>query len=211
MSRFARIPTLLSRTTPVLQRTVVTEAGVPVAPVLPVPNTTTASSTTASASTATPITTAGALPPAKPTVVVTPLQSTAGFETAKTTAAPPTPPPRKAGFFRGGLIGFLTGLTLAGTTAYVYLLDDYSASSAQLLTSVENLEKSTTAIAAHARKIDVLEKQLKEFMSRSPTKRDLENQRSELLKAIDSAATEHLELRTRVWELEQDLKAAQAK
>ncbi|KAJ3056687.1 hypothetical protein HK097_005088 [Rhizophlyctis rosea] len=112
------------------------------------------------------------------------------------------------GFFRGGIIGFLLGITLAGGTAYVYLLDDYQQSSQSLLASVEDLQKSTNKLKDHTRKIEVLEKDQKSLVAKAATKEDLEQLRSELLKVIDDVNLSHLELKTQVWEVAQDVKGS---
>ncbi|KAJ3158442.1 hypothetical protein HDU86_002911 [Geranomyces michiganensis] len=151
----------------------------------------------------------------RPVIAVTPLQPTPAtpvtvFEPGPS-RPPPPPPPRKPGFFRGGLLGFLTGLSLAGTTAYVYLVDDYGASTAQLLSGLEAVERSAAKVAADGARVRALETAFNEHMKRAATAKGLEGVRAELLAALDAQATQHLELRTRVWELEQDLKAARAK
>ncbi|KAI8591673.1 hypothetical protein BDZ88DRAFT_410339 [Geranomyces variabilis] len=160
--------------------------------------------------------TAAAVPPnaepvvVRPVVTATPLQPTptvTAFEPGPS-HPPPPPPPRKPGFFRGGLLGFLTGLTLAGTTAYVYLVDDYGASTAQMLSGLEAVERSAAKVAADGARVRALETAFAEHVKRAATAKGVERVRAELLAALDAQATQHLELRTRVWELEQDLKAA---
>ncbi|KAJ3179611.1 hypothetical protein HDU87_002817 [Geranomyces variabilis] len=164
--------------------------------------------------------TATAVPPtaAQPAVVVRPVVPATPLQPTRTVPAfepgplhpPPPPPPKRPGFFRGGLLGFLTGLTLAGTTAYVYLVDDYGASTAQLLSGLEAVERSAAKVAADGARVRALETAFAEHVKRAATAKGVERVRAELLAVLDAQATQHLELRTRVWELEQDLKAARA-
>ncbi|KAJ3044462.1 hypothetical protein HDV00_001889 [Rhizophlyctis rosea] len=112
------------------------------------------------------------------------------------------------GFFRGGITGFLIGITLAGGAAYVYLLDDYQQSSQTLLSSVEDLQKSTNKLKEHTKTIEVIEKNHKALVAKAATKEDLEQLRRELLKVIDDVNLSHLELKTQVWELAQDFKGS---
>ncbi|KAI8817149.1 uncharacterized protein EV422DRAFT_542579 [Fimicolochytrium jonesii] len=121
---------------------------------------------------------------------------------------PAVPPRRSGGFFRGGVIGFLTGLTLAGSTAYVFLLDEYEQASNALLSGVDNLQKTTAKLREHTAKIEVLEREFRGFVGRAATQKDLERVRAELLKVIDDVNVSHLELKTHVWEVEQDVKQA---
>ncbi|KAI9199643.1 uncharacterized protein BJ171DRAFT_518126 [Polychytrium aggregatum] len=121
-------------------------------------------------------------------------------------SAAPAPARREGGFVRGSIIGFLLGLTLAGSTAYVYLVDDYNKSSLSLLSSVEDLQKSTSKISGYSKKIEIVEGRLKEHVAQAATKSEVEALRNELLKLIDNANVAHLELKTEVWDLSKDIK-----
>jgi hypothetical protein len=82
------------------------------------------------------------------------------------------------------ILGFLTGLTLAGTTAYVYLLDDYQQSSHYLLSGVERLEAKVGQVETHIRKMDAVERRLGDLRKQTASKNELEALRNELLKVI---------------------------
>ncbi|KAI9017367.1 hypothetical protein BC832DRAFT_544356 [Gaertneriomyces semiglobifer] len=114
--------------------------------------------------------------------------------------------PRSRGFLRGGLLGFLLGITLSGGSAYVYLLDEYQQSANAVLTSVEELQKSTAKLKDHTKKIETLERDLAAHAKRAASVADVEALRSELLKVIDDLNVQHLELKTQVWEIDHDLK-----
>ncbi|KAI8834679.1 hypothetical protein BC829DRAFT_377306 [Chytridium lagenaria] len=131
---------------------------------------------------------------------------TSGPFPASSSAPAPPPTPRGPGFIKGSFFGFLLGVSLAGGAAYVYLLDDYQSSSQSLLASVEDLQKSTNKLQSHTKKIEVVEKDLKVVAKRSATKDELEKLRNELLKVIDDVHLSHLELKTTVWNLSQDVK-----
>ncbi|KAJ3325268.1 cytochrome c oxidase subunit 1 [Blyttiomyces sp. JEL0837] len=137
--------------------------------------------------------------------------STSGPFPASSSGAAAPPRQRGPGFIRGGILGFLLGTTLAGGTAYVYLLDDYQASSQSLLSSVEDLQKTTHKLQSQTKKIESVEKDLKIVADRTATKGDLEKLRNELLSVIDSVNISHLELKTNVWDLGQDVKALEKK
>jgi hypothetical protein len=53
------------------------------------------------------------------------------------------------------LIGFLVGLTIAGGAGYHYLLDEYNTASRLLLSSVEELQKSTNKVQRTTNKINL--------------------------------------------------------
>ncbi|CAG8487116.1 2065_t:CDS:2, partial [Ambispora leptoticha] len=83
------------------------------------------------------------------------------------------------GGFRGGLIGFLLGFTLASGAGYVYLLDDYHAASNLLLSSVEELQLSTNKVRDYAKKIERVEGDLRSLQNHATTKDQLSELRKE--------------------------------
>ncbi|RHZ44064.1 hypothetical protein Glove_767g4 [Diversispora epigaea] len=109
------------------------------------------------------------------------------------------------GAFRGGLIGFLLGLTIAGGSGYYYLLDEYHTSSNLLLSSVEELQKSTSKVRDYAQKIERLEGELKSLQGSAATTDQIKELRSETRKLFDGLNLQHLELKTNVWNIEQDV------
>ncbi|KAI9190162.1 hypothetical protein H9P43_001595 [Blastocladiella emersonii ATCC 22665] len=124
--------------------------------------------------------------------------------------ATPLPPPKKPlGAVRGGLMGLLLGFVIAGGVSYYNLQGDYSVYSNALLTNVEQLGGSVEAIRASLAKADSLEAEVKAVKGSAIKRDDLEKARKDLYKAIDNLTVEHLELKTRVWALEQELKKRQ--
>ncbi|KAJ3000451.1 hypothetical protein HDV02_005316 [Globomyces sp. JEL0801] len=115
--------------------------------------------------------------------------------------APPKVVVQRVGAFRGGLVGFLLGITTAGAAAYVYLLDEYQQSSYTLLSGVEDLQKTTSKLRDHTLKIDKVEGDMKKLANQAATKQDLHNLRNELLKNIDNVVLEGLETKTQLWDL----------
>ncbi|KAK9711751.1 hypothetical protein K7432_007614 [Basidiobolus ranarum] len=121
-----------------------------------------------------------------------------------------TPPKiviKKTGSFRGGLMGFLFGLTCAGGVGYYYLLEEYQSASDLLLRSVEELQASTHKVREYAQKIDVVEKELKNLRSISASHEQLENTKSDIRKLYSTIHSEHLALKKHVSGIEHDISA----
>ncbi|RUS18552.1 hypothetical protein BC938DRAFT_475947 [Jimgerdemannia flammicorona] len=114
-------------------------------------------------------------------------------------------PQKPIGGFRGGLIGFLIGITIAGGTGYYYLIDEYHVASSLLLNSVEELQSSTNRVRDYARKIETVDKELRKLRESAATVEQLEELRSEMKKLYDGLHIQHLELKTHVWGIEQDV------
>ncbi|KAL1925019.1 uncharacterized protein VTP21DRAFT_4673 [Calcarisporiella thermophila] len=115
---------------------------------------------------------------------------------------------KPVGGFRGGIIGFIFGAALAGGAGYYYLLDEYRTASSLLLHSVEELQSSTNKVREYAKKIESVDKDLKKLRTSAATTEQLNDLRNELKKLYDSLNIEHLELKTHVYTLEQDLHKA---
>ncbi|RUP47051.1 hypothetical protein BC936DRAFT_146188 [Jimgerdemannia flammicorona] len=103
------------------------------------------------------------------------------------------------------LIGFLIGITIAGGTGYYYLIDEYHVASSLLLNSVEELQSSTNRVRDYARKIETVDKELRKLRESAATVEQLEELRSEMKKLYDGLHIQHLELKTHVWGIEQDV------
>ncbi|KDQ62385.1 hypothetical protein JAAARDRAFT_170722 [Jaapia argillacea MUCL 33604] len=116
------------------------------------------------------------------------------------------PPPKKPiGGFRGGVIGFLFGFSLAASFAAYNLLDEYRQASAALQASVSELQLSTEKISAHVRRIEAVEKDLKALSQASASKEELSRLRGEMKKIYDGLHVEFLDLRSHVWGIQQDI------
>ncbi|KAG8214892.1 hypothetical protein J3R82DRAFT_10063 [Butyriboletus roseoflavus] len=116
-------------------------------------------------------------------------------------------PKKPVGGFRGGIIGFLFGFSLASTYAAYHLLDEYKAASAALQASVEELQVSTAKVTAHVRRIEAVEKDLKALSQSTASKDDLSRVRAEAKKLYDGLHIEFLDLRNHAWGMQQDLHA----
>ncbi|KAI0789807.1 hypothetical protein C8Q75DRAFT_764917 [Abortiporus biennis] len=116
------------------------------------------------------------------------------------------PPPKKpVGAFRGGIVGFLFGFSLASSYAAYHLLDEYKQASAALQASVEELQESTQRVSAHIRRIEAVEKDLKALRDSSASKEDISRVRAEMKKLYDGLHVEFLDLRSHVWGIQQDI------
>ncbi|ESK94956.1 hypothetical protein Moror_13961 [Moniliophthora roreri MCA 2997] len=124
-----------------------------------------------------------------------------------------TPPVQKKpiGGFRGGIVGFLFGFSLASSYAAYQLLDEYKQASAALQASVEELKISTEKVTNQVRRIEAVEKDLKALTEASASKDDIARVRAEVKKLYDGLHVEFLDLRTHVWGIQQDLHALSKK
>ncbi|CAM0137903.1 hypothetical protein VKS41_001124 [Umbelopsis sp. WA50703] len=109
------------------------------------------------------------------------------------------------GAVRGGLLGFLLGVTISGGIGYYYLLEEYNEASASLLNSVKDLQASTDKVRDYARKIEAIDRDVAKLKETTATSQQLLDLRNELKKLYDGLNIEHLELKTHVWGLEQDI------
>ncbi|KAF9468582.1 hypothetical protein BDZ94DRAFT_678144 [Collybia nuda] len=122
------------------------------------------------------------------------------------------PAPKKPiGGFRGGIVGFLFGFSLASSFAAYHLLEEYQQASAALQASVETLQMSTEKISAHVRRIEAVEKDLKALNQATASKEDISRVRAETKKLLDGLHVEFLDLRSHVWGIQQDLQALSKK
>ncbi|KAI0731927.1 hypothetical protein C8Q72DRAFT_182419 [Fomitopsis betulina] len=122
------------------------------------------------------------------------------------------PPPKKpVGAFRGGVVGFLFGFSLASSLAAYHLLEEYKLASAALQASVEELQLSTQKVSAHVRRIEAVEKELKALSDTASSKEDLSRLRAEMKKLYDGLHVEFLDLRSHVWGIQQDVHALSKK
>ncbi|KAF8917095.1 hypothetical protein CPB85DRAFT_1287671 [Mucidula mucida] len=112
---------------------------------------------------------------------------------------------KPVGGFRGGIVGFLFGFSLASSYAAYHLLDEFKQASAALQVSVEKLQQSTELVTAHVRRIEAVEKDLKALGNASASKDDISRVRAELKKLYEGLHVEFLDLRTHVWGIQQDV------
>ncbi|KIK69650.1 hypothetical protein GYMLUDRAFT_66949 [Collybiopsis luxurians FD-317 M1] len=111
------------------------------------------------------------------------------------------------GGFRGGIVGFLFGFSLASSFAAYQLLDEYKQASAALQASVEELRRSTEQVTTQVRRIEAVEKDLKALSDASASKDDVSRVRGEMKKLLDGLHVEFLDLRTYVWGIQKDVHA----
>ncbi|KAM6494218.1 hypothetical protein JOM56_010579 [Amanita muscaria] len=123
---------------------------------------------------------------------------------ASSSAAVPAPK-KPIGGFRGGVIGFLFGFSVASSFAAYHLLDEYRLASAALQTSVEELRLSTEKVSQHVRRIEAVEKDLRALRDTTVSKEDLIRIRTEMKKLYEGLHVEFLDLRAHVWGIQQDL------
>ncbi|CCE80507.1 Piso0_003624 [Millerozyma farinosa CBS 7064] len=71
---------------------------------------------------------------------------------------PPAPATKKVGSFRGGLLGFLFGVTVTGVGSYYYLLEEYKAANNVVVADVVSLKSTIANLENH---IKVLEDRCK--------------------------------------------------
>ncbi|KDE07211.1 hypothetical protein MVLG_02434 [Microbotryum lychnidis-dioicae p1A1 Lamole] len=114
---------------------------------------------------------------------------------------------RPIGAFRGGLIGFLLGMTTVGIWGYTHLLQDYMTASKALLDSVQELHVSTKKMTSHIERIEAVEKTVNELRKSSSTNDQIDTLRKEYRKLLEAEHLEVLALKSHIWAIEQDLQA----
>ncbi|SGZ46850.1 CIC11C00000003128 [Sungouiella intermedia] len=65
-----------------------------------------------------------------------------------------TAAPKKVGAFRGGLVGFLLGVTVTGGASYYYLLDEYTKANNALLVDLFSLKETVENLETHVKKLE---------------------------------------------------------
>ncbi|KAM3517113.1 hypothetical protein NHJ13051_009282 [Beauveria bassiana] len=65
------------------------------------------------------------------------------------------------GAFRGGIFGFLLGSTLAGTSVYSYLVQEYKTSNDLLTEDIYTLQASVTRLTNYVKKIEQIAQEKK--------------------------------------------------
>ncbi|KAJ2890539.1 hypothetical protein GGI21_006134 [Coemansia aciculifera] len=115
---------------------------------------------------------------------------------------------RPIGGFRGGLVGFLLGVTSAGAFGFVYLIEEYQKATSLVLSSVDELEKSSLKVREYVKKIETVESDLNKLRASSATSQQLAQLKADWRKQNDILTRDHLELKAHVWEIEQDVDSA---
>ncbi|KAH9447850.1 hypothetical protein MJO29_011157 [Puccinia striiformis f. sp. tritici] len=117
---------------------------------------------------------------------------------------------RPIGGIRSGILGFLTGLTVTGSYAYLHLFEEYQNACNILLLSVEELKASTLKITNQVKRIEQVEKDLNRIESTTVTEDQIKKLKSELKKLVDRVEIEQLELKSNLTHLETDLIASKS-
>ena len=102
---------------------------------------------------------------------------------------PPAPTRRPVGAFRGGITGFLLGTSIAAAVGWYYLLEEYNAASDVLLSSVEDLQQSTSKVANYVRRIEEVEGRLSRLEAAVSRKGDIDSLRQEFKQVFVSNNT----------------------
>ncbi|KAG9248860.1 hypothetical protein BJ878DRAFT_486374 [Calycina marina] len=76
------------------------------------------------------------------------------------TPVTPLPVRKPVGAFRGGLLGFFMGSTLAGAGVYYYVLEEYKVSNELLTEDIYNLQSSVQRVHSY---VQTLEEKLSEL------------------------------------------------
>lgn len=144
-------------------------------------------------------------PPPSPSPA--PSQLPLGLEPETPVQEPPVSRSRRpVGAFRGGIIGFLLGLTAVGGYGYFRVLDDYRRASEKLLTSVEELKTSTEQMTTYLSRINALETSLDRLARQAAKTEQVDSLRDETRQLIESHHLDLLNLKAHVWGIEQDLR-----
>ncbi|KAJ1961177.1 hypothetical protein GGI12_003392 [Dipsacomyces acuminosporus] len=159
-------------------------------------------------------TTARTLPTAaRPALIARRFESTVKVGEAASSPAsrPAQQAPKKKrpiGGFRGGVVGFLLGVTSAGALGFVYLIEEYQKATSLVLSSVDELEKSSLKVKEYVKKIEAVESDLEKLRANSATLQQVAQLKADWRKQNDILTRDHLELKAHVWEIEQDVDTA---
>ncbi|KAJ1665199.1 hypothetical protein IW140_003534 [Coemansia sp. RSA 1813] len=115
---------------------------------------------------------------------------------------------RPIGGFRGGVVGFLLGVTTAGAFGFIYLIEEYQKATSLVLCSVDELERSSLKVKEYVKKIEAVESDLEKVRANSATSQQVAQLKADWRKQSDILARDHLELKAHVWEIEQDVDSA---
>lgn len=105
---------------------------------------------------------------------------------------------------RAGLLGFLAGLTLVGTYAYLNIFEEYQSATNTLLVSVEELKSTTHKITNQIKRIEQVERDLARIKSTSISEEQLQAHKSQLNKSLDALKLDQLKIRSSLSDLETD-------
>ncbi|KAJ3986564.1 hypothetical protein F5890DRAFT_960833 [Lentinula detonsa] len=133
------------------------------------------------------------------------LMTTSSLRNETANVGTPAVQKKPIGGFRGGIVGFLFGFSLASSFAAYQLLDEYKQASAALQASVEELKLSTQQVTTQVRRIEAVEKDLKALSDASASKEDISRVRAEMKKLYNGLNVELLDFRARVSGIQQDV------
>ncbi|KAI9291371.1 hypothetical protein K502DRAFT_321292 [Neoconidiobolus thromboides FSU 785] len=128
---------------------------------------------------------------------------TKSFIRHNTTIATPVKPRMSA--FRGGLLGFLLGSTIAGASGYYLLINDYQIASGLMLNSVKELQSNTEKVRKYAGSIETVSKDLRHLKETTVKLEQIDSLKAELRKLYNSIGVDMLELKAQISELEKEL------
>ncbi|OAQ97417.1 hypothetical protein LLEC1_07422 [Akanthomyces lecanii] len=74
--------------------------------------------------------------------------------TARRMADAPLVAKKPMGAFRGGLFGFLLGCTVAGSSVYTYLVQEYKTSNDLLTEDIYTLQASVTRLSGYVKNLE---------------------------------------------------------
>ncbi|KAF2220008.1 hypothetical protein BDZ85DRAFT_204947 [Elsinoe ampelina] len=66
----------------------------------------------------------------------------------------PVPVRKPVGAFRGGLLGFLLGSTLAGSALYYYVIDEYKVSNQLLTEDIYTLQNAVQRVEGYVKSLE---------------------------------------------------------
>ncbi|PSS23141.1 hypothetical protein M430DRAFT_33714 [Amorphotheca resinae ATCC 22711] len=85
-----------------------------------------------------------------------PLRATRSFQTSsrRLADAAPLPARKPVGAFRGGILGFFLGSTLAGAGVYYYILEEYRVSNELLTEDIYSLQASVQRVHTYVQSLE---------------------------------------------------------
>jgi len=113
---------------------------------------------------------------------------------------------RPAGAWRGGLVGFLLGLSITGLFCSKYVIQEYQRASKLLVSSIEELENCAQKLGNTVRRVDQIEQEVKQLKGAVGSKEDFSRLSLEMKQTYEDNSVDLLEQKAHLLCLTKDVR-----